>query len=89
MLLGYHPATSARCARQNDVLDALRGFNLSPGDYCCRGPARRPSPLAGVRRRGRQGSGGDDDRHARGGMSMGRNLALWFVYTLIVGLFAG
>ena len=39
MLLGYHASDFGKVARQNDVLDALRGFNLSPGDYLLPRPA--------------------------------------------------
>lgn len=89
MVLGYHASDFGKVARQDDVLDALRGFNLSPGDYFLPRPAssadaRSPEfkavvakgPVVLV-------------RVMPGGMAMGKSLALWFVYTVVVGLFAG
>ena len=90
MLLGYHHSDFSAVARQNDLLDALRGFTLSPGDYVLPRPAssaeaRSPEFAAAAAR----GPVVMMTVLPAGGMPMGRNLALWFVYALVVGLFAG
>ena len=89
MLLGYHHSDFGAVARQNELLDALRGFNLSRGDYLLPRPgssadARSPEFAAAVAK----GPVVMMTVLPPGGTSMGRNLALWFVYTVIVGLFA-
>ena len=90
MLLGYHASDFGRVSRESEVLDALRDFNLPPGDYLLPRPgssadARSPEFAAAVAK----GPVVMMTVMPGGGMSMGRNLALWFVYTVIVGLFAG
>jgi hypothetical protein len=90
MVLGYHASDFGKLARQSDVLDALRGFNLPPGEYLLPRPgssahARSPEFAAAVAK----GPVVMMTVMPAGGMSMGKNLALWFVYTLVVGLFAG
>jgi hypothetical protein len=89
MVLGYHASDFGRVARQIDVLDALRGFKLSPGDYFLPRPessadARSPEFKAIVAK-------GPVVllRVMPGGMAMGKSLALWFGYAVVVALFAG
>jgi len=70
------------------VLDALRGFNLAPGDYV--------APMAASM--AEMGSPEYKAKLERGprimltvlgaNNSMGRNLVVWFIYLLVVGLFA-
>ena len=89
MLLGYHRSDFGAVARQNELLDALRAFNLPRGDYLLPRPgssadARSPEFAAAVAK----GPVVMMTVMPGGGMSMGRNLALWFAYTVIVGLFA-
>jgi len=89
MLLGYHAGDFGKVSRQADVLDALRGFSIPPGDYFL------PRPDSSAHSRSPEFAAVVAEgpvvmlRVMPGGMSMGRNLALWFVYTLIVGLLAG
>ena len=44
MVLGYHRADYKRLADENGVMDALRKFNIAPGDYLtpCAGSAKDP-----------------------------------------------
>ena len=89
MLLGYHASDFGAVARQNDLLDALRGFTLSPGDYVLPRPAssaeaaRRSLPLR------LPGARGDDDRPARGWDADGAQPRVVVYLHAIVGLFAG
>jgi len=89
MVLGYHASDFGKVARQSELLDALRVFNLPPGDYFLPRPdssaaAQSPEYKAAVAK-------GPVVlfRVMPGGMTMGKNLAMWFVYTVIVGLVAG
>ncbi len=85
MFLGYHWNDLQAPPRQDAVLDALRGFNLPLGDYALpkadsmqhmRTPEYKakidkgPLVLMTV---------------APGGMAMGRSLAQWFAYLVVVG----
>ena len=88
MVLGWHSGDFKKFASEDAVLDALRPFDLAPGDYVAPLPknmkemgtpefkaklARGPRVMLTVL--------GRDN-------GMGRNLALWFVYSLVVSVFA-
>lgn len=88
MVLGYHSTDWKRFPNEDGVLDALRQFNLPPGDYA--GPMpnsmkEMSSPEFQERTR----------KYPRVGMTilspsstMTRSLALWSVYLLVVSVFA-
>ena len=86
MFLGYHWDDLRAAPKQDAVLEALRGFNLPVGDYALpkadsmqqmRSPEykakieRGPVVLLNV---------------SPGSLAMGRSLAQWFVYLLLVGI---
>lgn len=89
MVLGYHNNDFRRFPKEDAVLDALRPLAIPPGDYC--------GPHAG-------GSAGMKDPAylekmnkgpvvlmtvmPSGPPAMGAMLGLWFVYLLVVSLFA-
>jgi hypothetical protein len=89
MALGWHASDWKRFPAEAAVLDALRPFNLAPGDYA--GP--RPKNMAET------SSPEFRDKLAKGprvnmtvmgpSTSMGRSLVLWFLYSLVVAAFAG
>lgn len=90
MFLRYHDADYQPVPDEDDVQGALRRFNLTPGDYmvpCPRGPKDPQSQAFG-------------DKMRRGPvvlmtvlenrpMPLGANLAMWFVYSLVVSVLAG
>jgi hypothetical protein len=88
MLLGWHAGDWKKFPSEDAVLDALRPFDLAPGDYV----APRPASMAEMNTEVFKA------KMARGprvtltvlppGNSMPRNLALWFVYSIIVAVFA-
>lgn len=88
MALPWHKGDFKRFAAEDAVLDALRRFDLAPGDYV--------APLAGSM--AEMGSDEYKAKVARGpqimltvrkpGTGMGKSLVLWFAYSLVVGLFA-
>lgn len=88
MVLGYHANDYKKLPDEERVLDSLRAHNIPPGDYAAPKPAnmkdmnspefkakvaRGPVVLMTVR-------GGD--------AGMGKNLIQWFVYLLVVSVFA-
>ncbi|HSL24129.1 MAG TPA: hypothetical protein VK886_21525 [Vicinamibacterales bacterium] len=87
MVLGYHRNDVRQVPKQDEVQEALRRFNLAPGDYIL--------PHAGPRHNVKDPA--FQERVKKGplvvmtvmrDMGMGRSLALWFVNCLIVSIFA-
>jgi hypothetical protein len=89
MMTPWHKSDYPKLPNEDAVLDALRPLAIPPGDY------HMPRPESSEQMR----SPAFREKVARGpvvGMtvmpsgelSMGRNLALWFAYSLVVGLFA-
>jgi len=89
MFLSYHNSDFGKVPSEDGVMDALRGFNIPPGDYVV--------PCAGSH----QGAKSPEfiEKATRGpvllmtvypsGMpKMGASLVQWFVYCALVGLFA-
>ena len=90
MVLGYHKNDFKRVPDEDGVMEALARFNIPPGDYTV--------PCPG----GPEGMRSQEfvDKMKRGPVvlmtvippgppSLGKSLILWFIYSLIVGLFAG
>jgi hypothetical protein len=89
MVLPWHKTDYARVPNEDRVMDALRPHAIPPGDYML----PRPSSMQEMR------SPEFAERMKRGPVmvltvmpnamtGMGRNLALWFLYAVVVGLFA-
>jgi len=90
MLLPWHKGDFRKLPREDEVMAALRPFALPPGDYAMPRPAdmaqmRTPEFLAKL-------SSGPVvwmTVMPNAPMAMNRSLALWFAYTLVVGVFSG
>ena len=90
MVLPYHRSDYGMVPKEDDVMEALRRFNIPPGDYLMPrpgSPANMRSPEFIAKR--------DKGPVAlmtvwRGGPpTMGKQLGLWFGYSVLVGVFAG
>jgi hypothetical protein len=89
MVLPWHKSDYPTLPAQDKVMDALRAFSIPPGDYLIPRPANRQelrSPEFSEKMK--KGPVVLMTVMPSGPNSMGRNLALWFVYTTVVGLFA-
>lgn len=89
MVLTYHRSDWRKVPREDDVLSSLRGFNIPPGDYmlpCGGSPAAMKDP-AFVEKMNK-GPIVLMTLVPGGSASMGKSLALWFVFSLVVSLFA-
>jgi hypothetical protein len=89
MVLRWHRADYPKLANEDQVRDALRPLAIPPGDYFFPCPSsgeemRSPAFLEKVK----QGPNLIVTVLPNGPMSMGRNLALWFLYCLGVSVFA-
>ncbi len=88
MLLPWHKNDYPKMPREDEVMDALRPFEIPPGDYMVPRPSKHgdlkaPEFLEKLNK----GPVMVLTVCPNGMMNMGRNLALWFVYLLVVGSF--
>jgi len=90
MVLPFHRNDMRKLAKEDEVLDALRRLEVAPGDYA--------APHAGSPEGMKQPEFVEKLKKgpivlmtvaAGGSMSMGSNLILWFLYSVVIGLFAG
>jgi len=90
MVLPYHHNDLKAVPREDDVQAALRGFSIAPGDYAVPRPAapsdmKSPAFLAKMNK----GPVVLMTVSPAGPPTMGKSLAQWFVYLLLVSVFAG
>jgi hypothetical protein len=89
MVLGYHANDMLKVPKEADVLEALRGFSIPPGDYAL----PRPSSLGDMKdpafvEKMKKGPVVLMTVAPGGPTSMGKSLTLWFIYSLVVSVFA-
>ncbi len=89
MLLKYHRSDFLKVPSQDGVMEALRKFDIPPGDYmfpCGEGlkDMRNPEFIEKMNK----GPVGTMTVMKSGPPSMGVSLAQWFIYCVIVGIFA-
>jgi hypothetical protein len=89
MALPWHRSDYQRVPKEDEVMDALRPFAIPPGDYML--------PLAGGMEKMKTPQFQDKLKKGpvavltvlpNGPFSMGTSLALWFLYSVVVGVFA-
>ena len=90
MVLPYHRTDYGKLPDEDKVMDALRPFNIPPADYLmpCPGSAQAMRDPQFVARR-KKGPVAMMTVFPSGDITMGPQLAQWFVFCLAVGLFAG
>jgi hypothetical protein len=89
MLLPIHRNDFRKLPAEDGVMDALRAFNLPPGDYlfpCAGGPKEMKDPA--FVEKWNKGPVGLMTVMESGPPAMGKSLALWFLYCVVVGIFA-
>lgn len=89
MVLPYHRSDYSAAPREDEVMAALRPFALPPGDYCVPRPAsakdmNSPAFLEKLKK----GPVVWMTVMPNAPSSMGKSLAQWFVYCVVVSLFA-
>ena len=85
----WHKNDYPRIPDEDKVMEALRPLAIPPGDYM----VPRPSTAQGMRspefaEKLKKGPVMVVTVMPNGGTPMGRNLILWFVYSVVVGIFA-
>jgi hypothetical protein len=89
MALPWHKGDYRAVPQESLVLDALRPFAIAPGDYMlpkCSDMAEMKTP--GFQDKLKKGPVIVMTVMPGGAFSMGQPLALWFLYSVVVGIFA-
>jgi len=89
MLLPYHHSDFKKVANEDEAMDALRKLNIAPGDYMipCGGNAqamKNPEFIAKMEK----GPVLTMTMMKSGKPAMGGILVMWFLYSVIIGIFA-
>ena len=90
MVLPYHRNDFGAVPNEDEVMDAMRKFNLPPGDYvlpCPQSPEHMKSEAFAEKTK--KGPVLFMTVLENGPMAMGSSLVQWFFYSVIVSLFAG
>ena len=86
----WHKSDYPRIPHEDEVMAALRPLAIPPGDYMVpRAGSRQEMQAPEFVEKLRQGPALIMTVLPSGGFSMGRNLGLWFLYLVAVGIFAG
>ena len=88
MVIGYHAADYGRAPSEDGVMDALRGFSIPPGDYMVPSPGKQGARDPEFVAKHKKGPVLFMTVFPAGDLGMGRQLGMWFVYCMVVGLFA-
>jgi hypothetical protein len=90
MLLPWHKSDYPKMSNEDKVMDALRPLAIPPGDYMVPRPASRQDMRSpGFQEKMKNGPVMVFTVMPGGAMNMGKSLSLWFVYCVVVGIFAG
>jgi hypothetical protein len=87
MALRWHSKDFKKLAAEDAVMDALRPFNLAPGDYAAPLPESM-AHMSSPEFKAKQARGPSFVLTILTSSSMARNLVKWFLYSIVVGLFA-
>lgn len=90
MVLKYHNSDYTKLPKEAEVMDALRPFNLPPGNYSM----PRPSDMKEMgspeyQEKCKKGPVAMMTVLTNGPMKMGSALVNWFIFSIIVGIFSG
>jgi hypothetical protein len=89
MLLPYHKSDFGKVPKEDEAMDALRPFDIPPGDYVM--------PCAGSSQEMKSPEFAEKTKKGpiifmtvlpSGSFSMGKSLVLWFLYSIVVSIFA-
>src|SRR5437899_12668599 len=89
MLSPWHKSDYPKVPNEDRVMDALRPLAIPPGDYMMPRPSSRQemrSPQ--FAEKFKRGPVVMFTVYPGGSMAMGKNLVMWFLYSVVVGLFA-
>jgi hypothetical protein len=89
MLLPYHRTDFGKVPAEDDVMNALRGFSIPPGDYVipCAGSSKEMGTPEFIEKT-TKGPVAFMTVIPSGPPKMGKSLVQWFGYCIVVGIFA-
>ena len=89
MVFTYHRSDFGKVPDEDDVMDSLRKFNIPPGDYVipCAGSSKAMAAPEFIEKT-TKGPVAFMTVIENGPPKMGASLVMWFVYSIIVGIFA-
>jgi hypothetical protein len=89
MVLPWHKSDYPKMPNEEKAMDALRALAIPPGDYMVPRPASmQDMKSAEFLEKMKKGPVMIVTVRPNGPMSMGRNLGLWFVYSMVISFFA-
>jgi hypothetical protein len=89
MVLPWHKSDYPKLANEDQVMNALRPLNIPPGDYMMPRPASSQAMRSPeFKEKMNKGPVVVMTVLPSGVRGMGKNLAQWFVYCVVVGVFA-
>jgi hypothetical protein len=89
MMLTYHRTDFGKVPNEEEVMDALRKFNIPPGEYvipCAGSPKEMGTPE--FIEKTTKGPVAFMTVMKSGPPSMVKNLVQWFIYCIVIGIFA-
>ena len=87
MVLPWHKNDYRAVPNQDKVMDALRAFSIPPGDYMLPRPSSsKDMNSAEFKAKVKKGPVIVMTVMPEGGMPVGRNMVLWFIYSLVIGI---
>jgi len=88
MVLGYHASDTKQLPNEDQAMDTLRGLNIPPGHYSVP-KANSMKEVKTEAFKAKMAKGPVMFMHVnKPGMSMGQSLLQWFVYCIVVSIFA-
>jgi hypothetical protein len=88
MMLPYHRTDYGQVPSEDAVMDALRKFGIAPGDYMIPRPQSREAMKSPEFKEKFKRGPVAMMTVMKGEFTMGKRLAQWFVYLIVVGIFA-
>ena len=88
MAIPWHKSDYTRFPDEDKVLDTFRAWGVAPGDYAAPRPPDREGMNAPAFQEKMKKGPIVMLTLSPGGMAFGRTLGLWFVYTLVMSVFA-
>ena len=89
MVFSYHESDFKGLPQENEVMDALRPFNLEEGEYVMpKANSSKERNTDEFKEKASKGPMGFLSIYPPGPPAMGKSLVLWFIYSLVVSIFA-
>jgi Flp pilus assembly protein TadB len=87
MVFGYHNSDYSKLPGEDDVMASMREAGVRPGTYCFpRAESHKDLGLPEMQEKFKQGPVGFATVIPSGVPAMGRQLVLWFLYSLLAGV---